>query len=229
MKKIIASGLIMFSVFLILTSHNIAYAQGGMMGTNDQEQPQSESMMKVESVDTVLADMLKNHDVTTVQKLDLSKISDDEWERLGDAVMELQHPGQAHEIMDQMMGGEGSESLRQIHINMGKAYLSYGGNYDYGMMGRGMMGGGMLSLSGVEGMRNFSSNPMGVYGWGFGFIAMILIWGLIIFGVVVLLKWIISQGKNQTQEKSSLDIAKERYAKGEIDKKEFEEIKKELK
>ena len=77
----------------------------------------------------------------TVQELDLSSVSDDEWERLGDAVMELQHPGEAHEVMDRMMGGEGSESLRLMHINMGQAYLGYGSsNYGVGMM----MGGSMM-------------------------------------------------------------------------------------
>ena len=146
-----------------------------------------------------------------MQNLNLTKINDTQWESLGDAVMEIQHPGQAHEIMDQMMGGEGSDSLKQMHINMGKGYLGYSGNYRYGMMG------------------NFGSNPMGVYGWGFGFVTMILFWELIIFGVVLLLKWILGKGKNQTQEKSTLDIIKERYAKGEINKKEFEEMKKDLK
>jgi len=210
------SGLIIFSAFLFSASP-FAHAQSGMMDIDNQQassQPANE--MKVSSVDTVLADILKKQNVTTVQKLDLSKISDDEWEKLGDSAMELQHPGQVHEIMDQMMGGEGSQSLRQVHINMGKAYLGFGGNYGYGMMGGGMMG-------------NFGSNPMGGYGWGFGFIAMILFWGLIIFGVIILAKWVLNQGKNQTKEKSSMDIAKERYAKGEIDKKEFEEMKKELK
>jgi putative membrane protein len=60
---------------------------------------------------------------------------------------------------------------------------------------------------------------------------MILIWvvivGLIVWGVVTLVRHSGSRpdrGSNRTP----LDIAKERYAKGEITKEEFERIKKDL-
>lgn len=115
---------------------------GSMMGFDVEEGEVGVSENHAESVEAVLQDILSSQNAQTVQDLDLSKVSNDDWERLGDAVMELQHPGEAHEAMDRMMGGEGSDSLRQMHIAMGQAYLGYGSKTSYGpgMMGRGMMG-----------------------------------------------------------------------------------------
>lgn len=164
MNKNIIVSLIIILFGVLFASTQPAYAQMGSMmnDENTAEQTATETNMHTESVETILQDILNQQKVSTIQKLDLSKISDDGWERLGDAVMELQHPGQAHEVMDQMMGGEGSESLRQMHINMGKAYLGNDGNYyGSGMMGRGnMMNMGFGSMMGY---RNGATAGYGIF------------------------------------------------------------------
>ena len=84
--------------------------------------------------------------------------------------------------------------------------------YDWGM-GPGMMGGG--------------------YGIGwFGPLIMIAFWIAVIVGIVFLIRWIVistrSTGQKTYHEDSALEILKKRYARGDIDKEEFEEKKRDL-
>lgn len=74
---------------------------------------------------------------------------------------------------------------------------------------------------------------MGDYGYGMmgygGMFFMLLFWILVIVVAYLLIKKLLEQNKTHGgEEKSALDIAKERYAKGEITEEEFEEIKKRL-
>jgi len=78
-------------------------------------------------------------------------------------------------------------------------------------------------------MWNYSDNLIGWSFMPFGWIFMVLFWALVIFGIVALIKLATSQSKNENGNgKSAMEILKERYAKGEIDKKEFEDKKKDL-
>lgn len=64
---------------------------------------------------------------------------------------------------------------------------------------------------------------MGFYGW----IMMVLFWAAIIWLIV----WLVRQNSHQEtrpEKQTPTDILKERFAKGEISKKEFDEMKKEL-
>ncbi len=71
------------------------------------------------------------------------------------------------------------------------------------------------------------------YGYGgmwFGWLPMILFWIVFIFVVVALSKWIFSGSRHHDRGagKSALDLLKERYARGEINKEEFDQKKRDL-
>lgn len=67
---------------------------------------------------------------------------------------------------------------------------------------------------------------MGGFGFGFG----LLFWILIVVGIVALGIWLWGnpRGTNKTGGKNALEILKERYARGEIDKEAYLERKREL-
>lgn len=67
-------------------------------------------------------------------------------------------------------------------------------------------------------------------GFGYGFMGLgLLFWILIIVGVVLLIKWLVEQGKTTgVEQMSALETLKMRYARGEITAEEFEEMKKRL-
>jgi putative membrane protein len=77
----------------------------------------------------------------------------------------------------------------------------------------------------------FGGYGMGHYGMmrfsmGFGFLFMLLFWGALIWLVVTLIH---SAFNKKDRNDNALSILKNRYAKGEISKKQFEEMKKEVK
>jgi putative membrane protein len=70
-------------------------------------------------------------------------------------------------------------------------------------------------------------HPMWWGVWGLGMmLLMLLFWVLVIVGLIVGIRWLIS-GKTAKSD-SALAILRERYARGEINKDEFEEKKKTL-
>ncbi len=81
--------------------------------------------------------------------------------------------------------------------------------YGYGMMGPGMMGG---------------------FGWMWLMpIFFIIFWGLVIWGIVALVRGLSgSRGSDSSKTDSALEVLKKRYARGEINKEEYEEKKKDL-
>ena len=80
----------------------------------------------------------------------------------------------------------------------------------------------LLFLFGSFGMGGYGMMGFGV---GFGFLFMLLFWGLIIWLIVTLIN---ASQSSKTESEDSLTILKKRYASGEITKKHYEEMKKEL-
>lgn len=71
-------------------------------------------------------------------------------------------------------------------------------------------------------------HPMWGWGWGIGMMGMMLLfWGVAIFAGVTGIRWFINQTK-QPRVDSAIEILRERFARGEIEKDEFEAKKKEL-
>ena len=175
-------------------------------------------------------------------------LSDDDFGTLGEYFMG-QMMGDSHEAMNNMMiQMMGEKNEEQTHIAMGKrlsACLPAGGVDDTSAaipsQGVGfmpmmqMMTGGWSSPFSKNSTNNMMNFGFGLFGW-FGWIFMILWWILIIAGIVALIKWLTGQSRyTRNYDKparpageSALEILRERYAKGEIDKKEFEEKKKDL-
>ena len=162
-------------------------------------------------------------------------LSDEDFGALGEYYMG-QMLGDSHEAMNEMMiRMHGEEGEEQIHVVMGKRLSGCDTSASVPEISGGwmpmmnMMWGGWSSPFGNNltnnNMMNFGFGPFGSFGWIF----MILWWVLIIAGIVALIKWLTSQSRGSREGgKSALEVLKERYAKGEIDKKEFEEKKKDL-
>ena len=103
-------------------------------------------------------------------------------------------------------------TLLFIPFTHGEAFAQWGRRYEGWHMGQGMMG-----------------------GWGTGWfhgIFMIGFWALVIAGLIFLIRFLIQStkrdGNSQTGSSRAMDILKERYAMGEINKEEFEEKKRVL-
>lgn len=67
------------------------------------------------------------------------------------------------------------------------------------------------------------------YGWGmgYGWLFMIIFWGLVVLGIIYLVQSIVRGSRNEAKE-SAVEILKKRYARGEITKEEFERMRADL-
>src|SRR3990167_7466237 len=229
MKKLL---LITILLFTLTATPSVAFAQS-MMGfsVSSPDNATIQSQLQEEQEGKQFLDNLNNKTVTC------SQLKDEDFEKIGEyfmgqSIRDTSRHIAMNEMMKSMMGEQGEE---QMHTAWGKrgsgcdtsaAFPSEGIGFMPMMQ---MMMGGWSAPTGLSqgnnSMMNFGFTPFG----GFGWIFMILWWVLIIAGIVALIKWLTSQSSGtHNHEKSALEVLKERYAKGEIDKKEFEERKKDL-
>lgn len=225
MKKLLI--IFTFSVIFVTaaTSANAQMMPGSTAGDNHTAKEEAEGKVVWERLQA--------------KTLACKDLSDDNFGTLGEYFMGTMMGGShvaMNTIMIQMMGEQGE---KQTHIVIGKrmsncepdapmpqSMMNSGMMSMMNMMtGGGIMGGdSMMENGGNSMMGDFATNPMGWFGWIF----MILFWGLVVLAIVALIKWMMSQNKRETKGKSALDILKERYARGEINKEEFESIKKDV-
>ena len=70
------------------------------------------------------------------------------------------------------------------------------------------------------------------FGFAGGGFMMILFWAVIVIAAIMLIKWAIESGganaRKDLPAPSAIEILKRRYAQGEIDKEEYEEMKKNI-
>lgn len=88
--------------------------------------------------------------------------------------------------------------------------------------------------------------PAGAPGWGWGnmpymmgygmgwlgTIMMLVVWGMVVVGGVYLVRWLIQSVRHASPEAGgrdrALEILRERYARGEIDKEQYERMRADL-
>ena len=97
-----------------------------------------------------------------------------------------------------------------------------------------------LSLYGIKAAAQmgpgYGRGP-GTMGWGYGIgwlwpIMMVVFWIAIIVGIIFLIRWLVVSTRTATRgagfDDTPLEIIKRRYARGEINKEEFEEKRRDL-
>lgn len=216
MKKLFFITTFIFAFSLTLPPASFAQ---GMMGFSNSSPDSTalQSQQQEEQEGKKFLDDLGNKTVTCLQ------LNDANFEKLGEYFMSQAIGDTARHIgmngmMKRMMGDKGEE---QMHTAWGKRGSGCDGANQSISSSRG----------GENSMMNFGgwNNMMG--GWGsfgiLGWALMLLFWTLLILSALTLFHYL-SVSRKSSEKKTALEILKERYAQGEIGKKEFEEKKRDV-
>ncbi len=218
---------ILFAVGIVLLL--IASASGQwMMGRRGMMGGQQAQQVSDEVIEHTQQEEKEGEEVWEQLKsggLSCGELSEGQFQALGEYFMG-QTTGESHALMNQrmtqMMGEEGEE---QMHVVMGKrlsgcdrnAYVS---DYSGGMMGGYMMPGMIEAMMGGYG---------GNYGfWGPRNLTTFVFWFLALAGLISSVVWLYRKVSGKTSKESPVDALKMRYARGELNKKQFEEMRNEL-
>ena len=221
--------------FILLLTSPAIFAQGMM----DNWTSSSSSVISDDHTAQEEVEGKEIWDKLQAKELECKNLSDEQYDSLGEYFMgqsigNTQRHAAMNQMMTSMMGEEGEE---QMHIVIGKRLSGCDTSAQVPSNGLGfmpmmlMMGSAFSRWpSGFGGTKGGENSMMG-YGWnGFGilgWIPMLLFWILLILGVVALVRYLGTSGQQQ-EHRTPFDILKERYSRGEINKKEFEEKKKDL-
>lgn len=165
------------------------------------------------------------------KKISCQQLTNENYEKLGEYFMgqsleSIERHAAINNMMQSMMGEQGEE---QMHIAMGKRLSNCDPAASIPPSGSRFMPMFLPQEGGVVGMMGWGYGPMsGWMGAGYGIaglILMVLFWVLVIVGIIALIRYLTPKREEKTKP---LEILQERYARGEIDKKEYEEKKKEL-
>jgi len=189
---------------------------GGMMGGVQVTAEEINHTWQEEAEGFEIWTKLQNKEVSC------NSLTDEQYELLGEYFMG-QSAGDYHAAMNkrmqQMMGEAGEE---QMHISLGRQYsgcATASNTGYYGMMGRGASQG------------NNVWGPGMMFGYGFWSpwsLLWIAFWILALTALVLAVVWLYRKITSRQAWVTPVEILKARYAKGELTKKQFEEMKKEL-
>ncbi|MEK7156521.1 MAG: SHOCT domain-containing protein [Patescibacteria group bacterium] len=176
------------------------------------------------------------------KQISCEQLTDSDYEQLGEYFMGAMM-GSSHERMNEILKSRfGVSGEERMHITMGKRFSGCDTNAAYPagfqgfapMMGGNGYGGSMMGYGSNYYDSNYGTSMMN--GYGLGGLAMGLggvwllfniLWWVVIVAAVI---WLVRRffGTSGSGGAPSLDILKDRYAKGEIDKAEFESKKKDI-
>lgn len=123
----------------------------------------------------VISGIMSKQGVVDAKQIDCSKVLNEDFEILGDAMMErMVGDHELHESIDAMMGGEGSTSLQSMHIAMGSNWLGCS-------KGMAAMSAGMIPM-----MMRMMGNYYPAYYSGYDIVLLLAIVGWVLFGASIL-------------------------------------------